>query len=67
LAPPAKTGGIPEEEIPGDISAEFYPAYGGRLEDSRERKPARRRTHNYGRFFVETVPKKVQVWYRNTW
>ena len=35
----------------------FYRPVSGRLEDSRRREPARRRTHDYGRFFVETVPK----------
>ena len=53
-----KQAGFLVEEIPGDISAGFYQACGGRLEDSRERKPARRRTHDYELFFVEMVPKR---------
>jgi hypothetical protein len=36
----------------------ILPACGGRLDDWRERKPARRRTHDYGRFFAEIVPKR---------
>jgi hypothetical protein len=46
------------EKIFRAILGGVLPACGGRLEDSRERKPARRHTHDYGRFFVETVPKR---------
>ncbi len=58
LRPAAKTGGISGGGGPGRHFGGILPACGGRLEDWRERKPARRRTHDDERFFVELVPKR---------
>jgi hypothetical protein len=46
-------GGDPGRHLGGVL-----PACGGRLEDLRERKPARRRPHDYEQVFVEMVPKR---------
>jgi hypothetical protein len=48
------------EKIFRAILGGVLPACVGRLENSRQRKPARRRTPDYELFFFETVPKRYK-------
>jgi hypothetical protein len=53
------------EEIPGNI-ARVLPVRDGRLEDSRERKPARSSRPRLRAVFRRNGTEKVHVWYGNT-